>query len=122
MAEIATLLDMSEADVFAVASFYTMLRKEPTGNYLIEVCTCLACALRGSDGIIDHISQRLGIQPGETTPDGTFTHRPTVECLASCGTAPMMQINHQFYENLTPEHVDTILEGLRARSTNGHGH
>lgn len=120
MSEIAGVLGMSESDVYAVASFYTMLRMEPAGKYLIEVCTCLACALRGSDRVVDHISERLGIQEGETTPDGVFTHRPTVECLASCGTAPMMQINHQFYENLTPERIDDILEQLRSQAGNGH--
>ena len=122
MAEIATMLEMSEADVYAVASFYTMLQREPTGTYLVEVCTCLACALRGSDLIVDHISQRLGITEGETTQDGMFTHRPTAECLASCGTAPMMMINHQFYENLTPESVNEILERLRSQAGNGHAH
>ena len=120
MQEIAELLGMSPSDVFAVASFYTMLRMEPLGTYLIEVCTCLSCALRGSDRIVQRISEQLGVQPGETTPDGLFTHRPTVECLASCGTAPMMQINHQYYENLTDERVDETLGQLRSQAGNGH--
>src|SRR5579859_2575169 len=80
MEEIAEILGMSASDVYAVASFYTMLRMEPVGNYLIEVCTCLACALRGADRIVEHIGERLALAEGETTPDGMFTHRPTVEC------------------------------------------
>jgi NADH-quinone oxidoreductase E subunit len=122
MEEIAAILGMSASDVYAVASFYTMLRMEPVGTYLIEVCTCLMCALRGSDRIVHHISDRLGVAEGETTADGVFTHRPTVECLASCGTGPMMQINHQFYENLTPGRVDVILDELRVQAANGQKH
>jgi len=119
MTEIAEILGMSPSDVYAVASFYSMMRMEPLGTYLIEVCTCLACALRGSDAVVQRISDRLGIQEGETTPDGMFTHRPTVECLASCGTAPMMQINHEYYENLTDESIDQILTQLRSQAGNG---
>jgi len=109
---VAENLGTSPTWVASVASFYTMLRTEPVGKYLIQVCTNLSCSLLGAQPLVDCLSERLGIQVGETTPDGLFS-LTTVECLGSCATAPVMQVNDRYYEQLTPEQVDEILAGLR---------
>jgi NADH-quinone oxidoreductase subunit E len=111
IALIAATLELPKSEVLAVASFYSMLKKRPTGQYLIQVCHTLSCALRGSDDMIAHIEKALGIACGETTPDGKFSLM-RVECLASCGSAPMMQIDDDFFELLTPQKIDQILQGL----------
>jgi NADH-quinone oxidoreductase subunit E len=109
---VASLLDLPPTKPYAVASFYTMYKLEPTGKYLIEVCRTLSCAMCGAFEIIEHLEKKLGIKLGETTSDGRFTLR-TQECLGSCGTAPMFQINgKQYYESLTTEKVDQILAAL----------
>ena len=95
-----------------VVTFYTLYNQHPVGKHQLWVCRTLPCALRGSDDILDHCKKKLGIGVGETTTDKTFTLR-TAECLASCGTAPMMQIDKEYYENLTLERVDAILDALR---------
>lgn len=112
MVMVANLLDLTPPKVFEVVTFYTLLNQKPVGRYLIQLCRTLSCALIGSEDILAHLKQRLGIRVGETTQDGLFTLR-TVECLASCGTAPVMQINGAFYENLTREKVDRILDDLK---------
>jgi NADH-quinone oxidoreductase subunit E len=109
---VANTLDLTPPKVYEVLTFYTLLNERPVGTYLIQLCRTLSCALVGSENILDHLRKRLGIGIGETTPDGLFTLR-TVECLASCGTAPAMQINGAYYENLTLEKVDRILDDLR---------
>ena len=109
---VAAALGTSPTWVASVASFYTLLRKEPLGRYLIQVCTNLSCSLLGAQHLMDHLRERLGIEPGETTADGLFT-LVRVECLGSCSTAPVMQINDRYYERLTPERVDEILAELR---------
>ncbi len=115
MVEIAEILEIEPKDVLAVASFYTMYNyKKPVGRYHIQVCRNISCALLDAERIIAHIENVLGIKTGETTEDGLFT-LSTVECLGSCGTAPMMQINDDYYENLTESKVDDILAGLRSR-------
>ncbi len=114
---VAGLLDISPIEVYEVATFYTMFNMKPVGKYVLEVCQTGPCMLRGSDQIIEHIKNRLGIKAGETTPDGLFTLKPA-ECLGACGYAPMMQLGKFFKENLTPEKVDTLLEELRASATN----
>jgi NADH-quinone oxidoreductase subunit E len=106
---IAGRLDVPPAHVKGVVTFYTLFNQHPVGQHQVWVCKTLPCALRGSLGILDHCEKRLGIRRGETTKDGKFTLR-TAECLASCGTAPMMQVDKDYYENLTPERVDQILE------------
>lgn len=106
-------LELPPSEVYAVSTFYTMLKKQPTGRYLIQVCHTLSCKLVGAERVIEHVKQRLGIEEGQTTPDGMFTLM-RVECLASCGSGPMMQIDDDFYEQLTPEKLDEILDGLRA--------
>jgi NADH-quinone oxidoreductase E subunit len=105
-------VEQPPSEVFAVASFYTMLKKQPTGKYLIQVCHTLSCALRGADALVALLEDKLGIQCGETTEDGMFTLM-RVECLASCGSAPMMQVNDDFYELLNEARVDEILTAFK---------
>jgi NADH-quinone oxidoreductase subunit E len=109
--EIARLFDLSPNEVNEVASFYTMFYKKPVGKYVIQVCTNISCLLCNAEQIMEHLTKRLGIRPGETTPDKKFT-LIEVECLGSCGTSPVIQINNDYYEELTPEKVDRILESL----------
>lgn len=112
MKEIAGLLGLTPPQVYETATFYTMLNLKKVGKYHIQVCKSLMCALVGSDTVIRWIKTKLGISPGETTPDGLFT-LTAVECLAACGTGPMMQINDDYYERLTEEKMDRILADLR---------
>jgi NADH-quinone oxidoreductase subunit E len=104
-------LELSAAHVQGVVTFYTLFNQHRPGKHQIWVCRTLSCALRGSDAILEHCQRRLGVGVGQTTADGKFTLR-TAECLASCGSAPMMQVDKTYYENLTPEKVDEILAGL----------
>jgi NADH-quinone oxidoreductase subunit E len=108
---VADRLELSTAHVQGVATFYHLFNRERPGKHQVWVCRTLSCALRGSEGILKHCEKRLGIHAGETTRDGKITLR-TAECLASCGTAPMMQVDKTYHENLTPEAVDQILDGL----------
>lgn len=113
---VADKLDVHPSRVLQAATFYTMYNKQPIGKCHIQVCTTLTCALEGGYELIDHLEEKLGIQLGETTPDENFT-LSEVECLASCGTAPMFQVTFsdgeiEYYENLSPEQVDEILEEL----------
>lgn len=108
---VAGLLELSPAFVASVASFYTMYYKQPMGRHHVQVCANLSCALLGSDRIVDCLRQRLGIEVGQTTGDGKFS-LSVVECLGSCGTAPMMQVNDDFWENLTPERTLEIVDRL----------
>jgi NADH-quinone oxidoreductase subunit E len=108
---VADRLGLSTAQVQGVATFYTLFNKEPVGKHQVWVCQTLSCALAGSDRLLHHCEKRLGIHAGETTKDGKVTLR-TAECLASCGTAPMMQVNRDYHENLTIEQVDAILDRL----------
>ena len=111
MEYVAGLLGLTPAFVASVASFYTMYYKQPMGRHHVQVCTNLSCMLVGSDRIVDCLKQRLGIGLGQTTADGMFS-LSEVECLASCGTAPMMQINDDYWENLTPERTLEIIDRL----------
>jgi NADH-quinone oxidoreductase subunit E len=104
-------LELSAAHVQGVVTFYTLFNQHRPGKHQVWVCRTLSCALRGSDAILSHCERRLGVGIGQTTADGKFTLR-TAECLASCGTAPMMQVDKTYYENLTTEKVDEILAGL----------
>ncbi len=112
--EISQALKLPYVEIAEAASFYTMFPKQPVGKNLIQVCHNISCALLGADSLIGYLEQKLGIKKGETTKDNLFT-LISVECLGSCATAPMMQINHDFYENLTREKVDAILLELRAK-------
>jgi len=109
---VAELLEMRPIQVYEVASFYSMYDLKPVGKHKISVCTNVSCMLCGSDQIVKHLQQRLGIKLGETTPDKKFTLKE-VECLAACGGAPMFQIGDNYYENLTPQRVDEILASLK---------
>jgi NADH-quinone oxidoreductase subunit E len=114
MEDVAQVLNVDVDKVEEVASFYTMFYTEPVGTYVLEVCKTLPCSILGADEIIEYIADRLGIQPGETSPDGMFTLM-RVECLAACHRAPVMQVNHRYYQNLTPEKVDALIEAARAQ-------
>lgn len=111
MDAVADYLELPKITVYEAATFYSMFELEPVGQYKIDVCTNISCKLCHSAGIIAHLQKRLKIKPGETTPDGKFTLRE-VECLAACANAPMMQIGKKYYEDLTPEKVDEILDNL----------
>jgi len=109
---VAERLGMSLKDVYSTASFYALYRRKPAGQYVIQVCEGLSCFLNGgAERLVDYLRRKLGIEVGETTPDGKFTLE-TVQCLASCGTSPAMRINDELYDNLTEEKVDAILEQL----------
>ena len=108
---VATTLELSVAHVKGVATFYSLYNHHPVGKHQVWVCRTLSCALRGADEVLHHCEKRLGIHAGETTTDGSITLR-TAECLASCGTGPMMQVDKTYYENLTTEQVDRILDAL----------
>jgi len=116
MKEIARVLDLTPPQVYETITFYTMFHLKPVGKFHIQVCKSLMCALVGSDTVIAWISAKLGIDPGESTADGLFT-LSAVECLAACGTGPMMQINDDYFERLTEEKVDRILADLRTTGT-----
>lgn len=114
--EVAAVLELPSTLVASVASFYSMLNREPLGRHLIQVCTNISCSLLGAEHLVAYIGRKLGIGPGETTLDDAFTLLE-VECLGSCGTAPMMQVDDRYYENLTEEKVDQILSALMQRRT-----
>ena len=110
---VASLLNISSIEVYEVASFYSMFNLKPVGKCVIEVCHTGPCWLLGSDDIVKYIEKKLSIKVGGTTEDGMFTLK-TVECLASCGTAPMMQIGEKYHENLTLQKVDDIILECKA--------
>ena len=108
---VAEAIGMTVDDVESVATFYTMYYQQPPGKKVIKVCTSIACYLRNCDALVEHLEQRLGIKRGETTADGNYTLM-TSECLASCGTAPVLQVNDDFVENVTLEKADALLDKL----------
>ncbi|MFQ5885654.1 MAG: NADH-quinone oxidoreductase subunit NuoE [Anaerolineae bacterium] len=109
---VADQLGLSLKDVYSMASFYSLFRMKPTGKYVIQVCDSLSCFLRdGAERLVDYLSRRLGIDVGETTPDGRFTLE-RVPCLAACGTSPTLRINDELYENMTKEKIDALLKKL----------
>ena len=112
MKEIAGWLDLTPPQVYETVTFYTMYNRRPIGKYHIQVCRSLMCALVGTENLLGWIHAKASIATGQTTPDGLFT-LSQVECLGSCGTAPMMQVNDEYHENLTTEKVDRLLESLK---------
>ncbi len=106
---VAAAVGMTVDDVESVATFYTMYYQHPQGKKVIKVCTSISCYLRNCDTLVAHLEQRLGIKRGETTPDGNYTLM-TTECLASCGTAPVLQVNNEFVENVTLDMVDARID------------
>ena len=113
MKEVAELLGISAASVQNVATFYTMFFTKPAGKHVLWLCRTLSCALRGAEQVEHYLSEKLQIQTGETTPDGKITLLEA-ECLASCGTAPVMLIDDELHENLTKKKIDEIVEKLRS--------
>ena len=111
MDKVAAYLDMAPIAVYEVASFYSMYEHSKVGKHKLCVCTNISCMINGSDKIVDHLDEKLGIKFGEITDDGKFSLKE-VECLGACGGAPMMQIGEKYYENLTPELIDSILKEL----------
>ncbi len=113
---LAGLMELPPSHVHAVVSFYSMFHRAPTGRWHLEVCANLSCRLRGADRIVNSIGRKLGLAPGQTTADGKFT-LSLVECLASCATAPMLQLNHErYYENLTEESIAQLIDELASRA------
>ncbi len=109
---VADYIGMPEIAVYEVASFYSMFELKPVGRHSISVCTNISCMLCGSDDILEYIEKKLGIKLGESTADGKFFLKKEEECLAACRSAPMMQVDHVYYEDLTPAKVDEILDKL----------
>jgi NADH-quinone oxidoreductase subunit E len=114
--EIAGRLDLSELEVRNVISYYSMLTTRPRGKYNVQVCTNIACMLRGGEALLEHCEQKLGIGHKGTTPDGQFSLEE-VECIGGCSWAPAVQVNYDFHENLTPEKMDKVLEEYKGRGT-----
>jgi NADH-quinone oxidoreductase subunit E len=115
MRGVAERLGLSLKDVYSTASFYSLYRMKATGRYVIQVCEGLSCHLAGgADSLVNYIRKKLGIDVGQTTPDGCFTLQ-TVECLASCGTSPALRVNDDLYEDMTPMKVDRLLDQLARR-------
>ena len=111
--EVAKRLDLTDLDVRSVLSYYSMLRTKPAGKYNVQVCTNISCMLRGGYEILDHCKRKLGIENKQTTPDGQFSLEE-VECIGDCCSAPAMQVNYDFHDELTPEKVDEILDQYAA--------
>lgn len=112
---VASLLGIQPIEVYEVATFYSMFSLEITGKYVIDVCMTGPCAFCGGDRIVEYLQEKLKIQTGETTSDGLFTLHE-VECLGACGYAPVMQVNHEFYEHLTKEKIDKVIDDLTAKA------
>jgi NADH-quinone oxidoreductase subunit E len=110
MDAVAAYLGIPPVQVYEAATFYSMFETRPTGRHHISVCTNISCMLCGGESILEHIQRRLGIRLGESTADGRFYLKQEEECLAACTGAPMMMVNHVYFENLTPEKVDRILD------------
>ena len=111
--EIAALVGLTAAEVLGTATFYEMLHTEPVGTYVVSVCTNIACMLRGAYELLDHIEETLGVRAGATTADGMFTLEET-ECIADCGRAPCLAVNHRFVGDVTPESFDALVQDLRS--------
>jgi NADH-quinone oxidoreductase subunit E len=109
--ELAEYLGVARIQIEEVLSFYTQFRRAPIGRWHLQACRNLSCSMRGAEGVIEHLAERLGIAPGETTADGRFT-LSTVECLGSCGTAPVVMVNETYHEGMSPERLDSLIEGL----------
>ncbi|MGB5519859.1 MAG: NADH-quinone oxidoreductase subunit NuoE [Gammaproteobacteria bacterium] len=112
MQTVAEYLDLSEIEVFEVASFYSMYELKPVARHNVAICTNISCMLMGSQSIVDYVENKLGIKLGESSADGRIYLKKEEECLAACAGGPMMQVDHVYYENLTPEKVDAILDAL----------
>jgi NADH-quinone oxidoreductase subunit E len=114
--EIAARLELTELDVRNVISYYSMLTLKPRGKYNVQVCTNIACLLRGAEELLNHCQNKLGIGHKDTTPDGVFSLEE-VECIGACSWAPAIQVNYDFHENLTPEKLDKVLDQYKEKAT-----
>ena len=112
MNAVAEYLDLPTIQVYEVATFYSMFQTKPVGRHNVAICTNVSCMLRGADDIVEHVQKKLGIKLGESTGDGRIYLKKEEECLAACCGAPMMMVDHKYYENLTTERVDEILDEL----------
>ena len=112
MNAVATYLDLPAIQVYEVATFYSMFQTQPCGRNEVSICTNVSCMLRGAEELVEHVEQKLGIKSGESTEDGRIFLKQEEECIAACCGAPAMQVNHKYYENLTNDMVDEILDGL----------
>jgi NADH-quinone oxidoreductase subunit E len=112
MNEVAEYLDLPTIHIYEVASFYSMFETQPVGRNNVAICTNISCMLRGADDIVAHVEKKLAIKLGESTKDGRIYLKKEEECLAACCGAPMMMVNHKYFENLTPDKIDEILDGL----------
>jgi NADH-quinone oxidoreductase subunit E len=112
MNAVAAYLELPTIQVYEVATFYSMFQTKPVGRHNVAICTNVACMLRGADDLVEHVEGRLGIKLGESTEDGRIYLKREEECLAACCGAPMMMVDHKYYENLTQERVDEILDSL----------
>ena len=109
---VADYMDLPTIQVYEVATFYSMFQTQPVGRHNVAICTNVSCMLRGADDIVAQVEEKLGIKLGESTEDGRIYLKKEEECLAACCGAPMMMVDHKYHENLTPEMVDDILDGL----------
>jgi NADH-quinone oxidoreductase subunit E len=110
--ELAVFLGVPQIQIEEVLSFYTQFRRKPIGRWHLQFCHNVSCSMNGAENVLAHVEHKLGIKPGQTTPDGRYT-LSTVECLGSCGTAPMMMVNDGYHENLTLTKLDELLQGLK---------
>jgi len=113
MDAVAEYLKLPPIQVYEVASFYSMFETHPCGRHHVSICTNISCMLCGAEDLVAHVEKKLGIKLGESTPDGRIFLKREEECLAACTGAPMMMVDHVFYENLTPESIDRVLDELR---------
>jgi NADH-quinone oxidoreductase subunit E len=113
MDAVADYLQLEPIKVYEVATFYSMFETKPVGRHSISICTNISCMLRGAEDVVAHVEKKLGIKTGESTSDGRCYLKREEECLAACAGAPMMMVDHKYYENLTPEKIDKILEALK---------
>tara|TARA_B100000035_G_scaffold302339_1_gene299871 strand:- start:1727 stop:2209 length:483 start_codon:yes stop_codon:yes gene_type:complete len=113
LGEVAEVLDVPAMYVYEVATFYSMFSTKPVGRNNVAICTNISCMLRGADEVVDHVEKKLEIKIGESTSDGRIYLKKEEECLAACCGAPMMMVNHEYHENLTPEKIDEILDKLK---------
>ena len=115
IAEIARRMELTVLETEATISYYSMLRKEPAGRFHLQICTNISCMLRGGEALFDCAREKLGIAPGEVTPDGLFSLEE-VECIGACAWAPAMQVNYDFHHELTPQRLEQLIQEMKARS------
>ena len=112
MDAVAAYLGLPSIQVYEIATFYSMFETKPVGRHHLSVCTNISCMLRGAEGVVEYVENKLGIKTGESTPDGRIYLKREEECLAACTGAPMMMVDHVYHENLTPENINRILDEL----------